>query len=149
MNRKRLSQEILYDKRGWKPCIFCNKDYSQHSKKLWDMHHEVTMGKKLTRIKIGAGPETVARIHHWNAGYKIFRNEKSGKVTKIEGMKQTEFIPVYMHCGECGEVLGNAEEMLADVLGRTCLQCFCEMTEQEYIWHQGPKQCSVKGGVGQ
>ena len=50
-----------------------------------------------------------------------------------------EYVPIYMHCDECGAALGNAEEKLADVFDKTCLQCFCNMTEQEYKWYEGPR----------
>ena len=42
-----------------------------------------------------------------------------------------EYVPIYMLCGECGATLGNEEEQLADVLDKTCLQCFYDMTGQE------------------
>ena len=33
----------------------------------------------------------------------------------------------------------SPNEKFAVVLDRTCLECFCSMTQQEYRWYEGPR----------
>ena len=83
---------------------------------------------KLTILQ-GQGPNALARIAKWN----------TVKVNGRDLPYHIEYVPIYMECSECGGKLGNAEEKLADVLDRTCLECFCSMKQQEYRWYEGPR----------
>ena len=111
-------------------CTFCGENREKHSEKLWNIHEEtVTKNAKLATILLGRGPKTLAKIEKWN----------TMKVNGRDSPYHQEYVPIYMLCSECGTTLGNAEEKLADVFDRTCLQCFCDMTEQEYNWYESPR----------
>ena len=110
-------------------CTFCGENREVHSEKLWNIHEKtVPKNAKLSTILLGQGPKVLARIVKWN----------TVKVNGRDAPYHIEYVPIYMHCSECGAELGNAEEKLADVLDRTCLGCFCSMTEQEYNWYESP-----------
>ena len=111
-------------------CAFCGELNLEHSEKLWEIHHEaVPKNAKLATMLLGRGPEVLAKVVKWNTV------ETNGK----DSSHHAEYVPIYLHCGECGAEMGNAEEKLADVLDKTCLQCFCDMTEQEYKWNESPR----------
>ena len=111
-------------------CTFCGENREKHSEKLWNIHEEtVPKNAKLATILLGRGPKVLAKIEKWN----------TVKVNGRDSRYDLEYVPVYMLCRECGTTLGNAEEKLADVFDRTCLQCFCDMTEQEYKWYESPR----------
>ena len=111
-------------------CTFCGENREKHSEKLWNIHEEtVPKNAKLATILLGRGPKVLAKIEKWN----------TVKVNGRDSPYHQEYVPIYMLCSECGTTLGNAEEMLADVFDRTCLQCFCDMTEQEYNWYESPR----------
>jgi len=111
-------------------CTFCGENREKHSEKLWNIHEEtVPKNAKLATILLGRGPKTLAKIEKWN----------TMKVNGRDSPYHQEYVPIYMLCSECGTTLGNAEEKLADVFDRTCLQCFCDMTEQEYNWYESPR----------
>ena len=111
-------------------CTFCGENMEKHSEKLWNIHEEtVPKNAKLATILLGRGPKTLAKIEKWN----------TMKVNGRDSPYHQEYVPIYMLCSECGTTLGNAEEKLADVFDRTCLQCFCDMTEQEYNWYESPR----------
>ena len=111
-------------------CTFCGENREKHSEKLWNIHEEtVTKNAKLATILLGRGPKTLAKIEKWN----------TMKVNGRDSPYHQEYVPIYMLCSECGTTLGNAEEKLADVFDRTCLQCFCDMIEQEYNWYESPR----------
>ena len=111
-------------------CTFCGENREKHSEKLWNIHEEtVPKNAKLATILLGRGPKTLAKIEKWN----------TMKVNGRDSPYHQEYVPIYMLCSECGTTLGNAEEKLADVLDRTCLECFCSMTEQEYNWYESPR----------
>ena len=111
-------------------CVFCGETSLEHSEKLWDIHQEaVPKNAKLGTILLGRGPKVLAKIEKWN----------TVKVNGRDSPYNLEYVPIYMLCSECGTTLGNAEEKLADVFDRTCLQCFCDMTEQEYNWYESPR----------
>ena len=104
-------------------CAFCGENREKHSEKLWDIHEEtVPNNAKLSTILLGRGPKALAKIEKWN----------TVKVNGRDSPYHQEYVPIYMLCSEWGTTLGNAEEKLADVFDRTCIQCFCDMTEQEY-----------------
>ena len=111
-------------------CTFCGENREKHSEKLWNIHEEtVPKNAKLATILLGRGPKVLAKIEKWN----------TVKVNGRDSPYHLEYVPIYMLCSECGTTLGNAEEKLADVFDRTCLQCFCDMTEQEYKWYESPR----------
>ena len=111
-------------------CTFCGENREKHSEKLWNIHEEtVPKNAKLATILLGRGPKTLAKIEKWN----------TMKVNGRDSPYHQEYVPIYMLCSECGTTLGNAEEKLADVFDRTCLQWFCDMTEQEYNWYESPR----------
>jgi len=111
-------------------CTFCGENREKHSEKLWNIHEEtVPKNAKLATILLGRGPKVLAKIEKWN----------TVKVNGRDSPYHQEYVPIYMLCSECGTTLGNAEEKLADVFDRTCLQCFCDMTEQEYNWYESPR----------
>ena len=111
-------------------CTFCGENREKHSEKLWNIHEEtVPKNAKLATILLGRGPKVLAKIEKWN----------TVKVNGRDSPYHLEYVPIYMLCRECGTTLGNAEEKLADVFDRTCLQCFCDMTEQEYKWYESPR----------
>ena len=111
-------------------CAFCGENREKHSEKLWNIHEEtVPKNAKLATILLGRGPKVLAKIEKWN----------TVKVNGRDSPYHLEYVPIYMLCSECGTALGNAEEKLADVLDRTCLQCFCDMTEQECHWYESPR----------
>jgi len=111
-------------------CTFCGENREKHSEKLWNIHEEtVPKNAKLATILLGRGPKALAKIEKWN----------TVKVNGRDSPYHQEYVPIYMLCSECGTTLGNAEEKLADVFDRTCLQCFCDMTEQEYNWYESPR----------
>ena len=56
-----------------------------------------------------------------------------------------EYVPIYIHCDECDSALAKEESDHADVLGKLCLRCFADMTDQEYSWHNKP-WWAVNGG---
>lgn len=111
-------------------CAFCGEQRGKHSEKLWDIHREtVPKNAKLSTILLGQGPKVLGRIVEWN----------TVRVNGRDAPHHIEYVPIYMHCDECGSKLGNAEEKLADVLDRTCLECFCSMTQQEFRWYESPR----------
>ena len=111
-------------------CTFCGENREKHSEKLWNIHEEtVPKNAKLATILLGRGPKVLAKIEKWN----------TVKVNGRDSPYHLEYIPIYMLCSECGTTLGNTEEKLADVFDRTCLECFCNMTEQEYKWYESPR----------
>ena len=111
-------------------CTFCGENREKHSEKLWNIHEEtIPKNAKLATILLGRGPKALAKIEKWN----------TVKVNGRDSPYHQEYVPIYMLCSECGTTLGNAEEKLADVFDRTCLQCFCDMTEQEYNWYESPR----------
>ena len=111
-------------------CTFCGENREKHSEKLWNIHEEtVPKNAKLATILLGRAPKVLAKIEKWN----------TVKVNGRDSPYHLEYVPIYMLCSECGTTLGNAEKKLADVFDRTCLQCFCDMTEQEYNWYESPR----------
>ena len=111
-------------------CAFCGDSSLVHSKKLWDIHQDtVPKNAKLATKLLGRGPNVLAKIEKWN----------TVKTNGKDSPYHVEYVPIYIHCDECGNALGNAEEKLADVLDKTCLQCFCDITEQEYKWNESPR----------
>ena len=102
-------------------CAFCGENREKHSEKLLNIHEEtVPKNAKLATILLGRGPKVLAKIEKWN----------TVKVNGRDSPYNLEYVPIYMLCSECGTTLGNTEEKLADVFDRTCLECFCDMTEQ-------------------
>jgi len=123
-------------------CMFCQKDHSEHSDKLWNMHalaieegiycSEHSKKEKLYPIRIGFGPKTIARVCN----------------TGMMPPHDVEIIPIYMSCTGCGLSLGRTEESNADLLDGMCLKCFRELTNQTAYWYDMPPATRIiKEGV--
>ena len=114
-------------------CNLCQKKKGAHSESLWDIHKSVilkamlkTRHKKLWVIQQGLGLQCPALLDN------EFRDQ--------DGMNPTEWlVPIYMECRSCGHFVGDSEMNMADILGKMCLKCFCEETNQEYNWWDVPK----------
>ena len=129
-DRKKHSEKTWMLHQQKQRCTFCGENREKHSEKLWNIHEEtVPKNAKLATILLGRGPKVLAKIEKWN----------TVKVNGRDSPYHLEYIPIYMLCSECGTTLGNTEEKLADVFDRTCLECFCDMTEQEYNWYESPR----------
>ena len=66
-------QDTEHSKKLWqlhqkkRLCLFCNEDSSQHSEKLWEIHQEVVpKNTKLAPMLLGRGPRVLAKIVEWN-----------------------------------------------------------------------------------
>ena len=104
-------------------CTLCQKNASEHSEKLWEMHKRaIEKGRfcpfhkkieKLYPITVGTARASIARVCRLNA----------------DPPYDVDFIPIHMSCTECGLYLGSTEEDFADILDGTCLKCFMEMTD--------------------
>ena len=107
-------------------CDFCQKKGSEHSEKLWEMHKLAAekgrycpdhhKEEKLYPLTVGFAKTCIARVCELNA----------------DSPNDKELIPIYMSCPECGLRLGDTEEDYADILDGMCLNCFREVTEQNY-----------------
>ena len=127
-------------------CTVCQKDSKKHSKKLWEMHKQVTICVFCDKSS-GAHSEALWEMHKETveAARRKTRHKKIWTVQIGHGgncpalldndfgysasMNLTEWlIPIYMSCTECGLHLGDIESEHADVLGGMCLKCFREQT---------------------
>ena len=129
-------------------CTVCQKDSRKHSKKLWDMHKQVTKCMLCNKTS-DAHSEMLWNMHQEtveNARRKT-RHKKLWTVQigfgrKCPALLDKDFsydsklnmaewlVPIYMSCTECGHFLGSIEEDHADMLGGMCLECFRKMTDQ-------------------
>ena len=105
-------------------CVFCDKSSRAHSEELWEMHKEtVEAARRKTRHK---------KIWTMQIGFgrncpALLDNDFSYSAN----MNMAEWlVPIYMSCMECGLFLGSIEEDYADMLGGMCLECFRKMTDQ-------------------
>ena len=105
-------------------CVFCDKSSRAHSEELWEMHKEtVEAARRKTRHK-----------KLWTMQIGFGRNCPAlldNDFSYSANMNMAEWlVPIYMSCMECGLFLGSIEEDYADMLGGMCLECFRKMTDQ-------------------
>ena len=106
-------------------CVFCDKSSGTHSEALWEMHKEtVEAARRKTRHK----KIWTMQIGHGRNCPALLDKDFSynSKLNMAEWL-----IPIYMSCTECGLFLGSIEEDYADMLSGMCLECFRKMTDQE------------------
>ena len=120
-------------------CAFCQKNSNEHSEKLWDMHQlTVEQGQYCSEHKKREKlyPNTIGSA-----------KEGIARVCRIAAMPpyDIEIIPIYMSCTECSLYLGNVEEEYADDLDGMCLKCFREQTEQTHYWYDIPSVLKKEG----
>ena len=128
-------------------CTVCQKDSKKHSRKLWELHKQVTICE-LCNKSSGAHSEELWEMHKetveaarrktrhkklWTMQVGFGRNcpalldndfSYSSKMNMAEWL-----IPIYISCTECGLFLGSIEEDHVDMLGGMCLKCFMEATD--------------------
>ena len=129
-------------------CTVCQKDSKKHSKKLWELHKQVTIclfcdkssdahSEELWEMHKGTVEAARRKTRHkklWTMHVGFGRNcpalldndfSYSSKMNMAEWL-----IPIYMSCTECSLFLGSIEEDCADMLDGMCLECFRKMTDQ-------------------
>ena len=130
-------------------CTVCQKDSMEHSKKLWEMHKQVTICEFCDKPS-SSHSEELWEMHKGTieAARRKTRHKKLWTVQigfgpKCPALLDKDFsynsnlnmaewlVPTYMSCTECGLFLGSIEEDCADVLDGMCLECFRKMTDQE------------------
>ena len=113
-------------------CAYCGRTSDKHSEDLSDIHQEVIpKNKKLAVKALGTGPKTLGYIQEWNT---------------LDGSTyQKEFVPIFISCSGCEKSMGLEESEVADVTGKMCLECFCNVTDQHHSWHSKP-WWQVNGG---
>jgi len=114
----------------------------EHSKKLWEMHKQVTICEFCDKSS-GSHSEELWEMHKGTieAARRKTRHKKLwtvqiGTGPKCPALLDKDFsynsklnmaewlVPIYMSCTECGQFLGSIEEDYADVLSGMCLECF-------------------------
>ena len=126
LDSKKHSKKLWEQHSQMQFCTFCQKSGSKHSKKLWEMHklaaekgrycHDHHKDEKLYPLTVGFAKTGIARVCTLNA----------------DSPYDKELIPIIMSCTECSLYLGGTEEDYADILDGMCLNCFMEVTEQNY-----------------
>jgi len=130
-------------------CAVCQKDSMEHSKKLWQMHKQVTIclfcdkssdahSEELWEMHKGTVEAARRKTRHkkiWTMQIGHGRNcpallDKDFSYDSKLNMAEW-LIPIYMSCTECSLFLGSIEEDYADMLSGMCLECFRKMPEQE------------------
>ena len=123
-------------------CAVCQKDSMEHSKRLWEMHKQVTICEFCDKSS-GSHSEELWEMHKGTieAARRKTRHKKLWTVQigfgpKCPALLDKDFsynsnlnmaewlVPIYMSCTECGLFLGSIEEDYADMLGGMCLECF-------------------------
>ena len=104
-------------------CEFCSKSSGDHSEELWEMHERtVKVAKSKTRHK---------KLWTMQIGFgprcpALLDDDFSYDAN----MNMAEWLkPVYMSCTECGLYLGSIETDYADMLSGMCLECFMKATD--------------------
>ena len=137
-------------------CTVCQKDSMEHSKKLWEMHKQVTICLFCDKSS-DAHSEELWEMHKGTveAARRKTRHKKLwtmqiGFGPKCPALLDNDFsynsnlnmaewlVPIYMSCTECGLFLGSIEEDYADILGGMCLKCFRELIGQTDTWYDIP-----------
>ena len=108
-------------------CAFCDKSSGAHSEELWEMHKgTVEVARRKTRHK----KIWTMQIGHGRSCPALLDNDFSYK----SNLNLTEWlIPIHMSCTECGLFLGSIEEDHADMLGGMCLECFKKITAEAVL----------------
>jgi len=128
-------------------CTVCQKDSKEHSKKLWEMHKQVTICLFCDKSS-NAHTEELWEMHketieaaRGKTRHKKLWAMQIGHGRKCPALLDKDFsynsnlnmaewlVPIYMSCTECGHYLGSIEEDYADMLGGMCLECFRKMTD--------------------
>ena len=128
-------------------CTVCQIDSKKHSKKLWELHTQVTICEFCSKSS-GDHSEELWEMHERTV--KAAKNETRHKklwtmqigfgprcpalldddFSYDANMNMAEWLkPVYMSCTECGLYLGSIETDHADMLGGMCLECFMKATD--------------------
>ena len=129
-------------------CTVCQKDSKKHSKKLWELHKQVTICEFCNKSS-GAHSEELWEMHQgtvenakrktkhkkiWTIQIGLGRNSPAlldNDFSYNSNLNLVEWlIPIYMSCTECSLFLGSTEEDYADMLGGMCLECFRKITDQ-------------------
>jgi len=129
-------------------CTVCQKDSKKHSKKLWEMHKQVTIcmfcdksSRTHSEELWEMHKETVEAARRKTRHKKLWTIQV-GFGRKCPALLDNDFsysanmnmaewlVPIYMSCTECGLFLGSIEEDYVDMLGGMCLKCFMEATDQ-------------------
>ena len=128
-------------------CTVCQKDSKKHSKKLWELHKQVTICEFCSKSS-GDHSEELWEMHQRTVDVAKSKTRHKKLWTMQIGfgpkcpallddafsydanMNMAEWLrPVYMSCTECGLFLGSVETDHADMLGGMCLKCFMKATE--------------------
>ena len=126
LDNKKHSKKLWVLHQQTQVCTFYQKSGSEHSEKLWEMHKLAAekgrycpdhhKEEKLYPLTIGFARTGIARVCMLNADQPYDK----------------ELIPIYMSCPECGLHLGDTEDDYADILDGMCLNCFMDVTEQNF-----------------
>jgi len=129
-------------------CTVCQEDSKKHSKKLWELHKQVTICEFCNKSSVAHSEElwemhketveaAMRKTSHkklWTMQIGFGRNCPAlldNDFSYSANMNMAEcLIPIYMSCTECGLFLGSIEEDYADMLGGMCLECFRKITDQ-------------------
>ena len=108
-------------------CLFCDKSSDAHSEELWEMHKgTVEAARRKTRHK----KIWTMQIGHGRNCPALLDNDFSYK----SNLNLAEWlIPIHMSCTECGLFLGSIEEDHADMLSGMCLECFKKITVEAVL----------------
>ena len=128
-------------------CTVCQMDSKKHSKKLWELHTQVTICEFCSKSS-GDHSEELWEMHERTV--KVAKSKTRHKklwtmqigfgprcpalldddFSYDANMNMAEWLkPVYMSCTECGLYLGSIETDHADMLGGMCLECFMKATD--------------------
>ena len=128
-------------------CTVCQMDSKKHSKKLWELHTQVTICEFCSKSS-GDHSEELWEMHERTV--KVAKSKTRHKklwtmqigfgprcpalldddFSYDANMNMAEWLkPVYMSCIECGHYLGSIETDHADMLGGMCLECFMKATD--------------------
>jgi hypothetical protein len=137
-------------------CVKCEKDRSEHSKKLWVLHQQVQLcvycqknsnehSEKLwERHQLAVEKGQYCSEHSKNEKlYPITIGSAKEVIARVcrtsaKPPYDVDMIPIYITCTDCGLYLGDMEEEYADELDGMCLKCFREQTEQTHDWYDIP-----------
>ena len=129
-------------------CTVCQKDSKKHSKKLWEMHKQVTICMfcdkssrthseelwEMHKETVEAARRKTRHKKLWTMQIGFGRNCPAlldNDFSYSANMNMAEWlVPIYMSCTECGLFLGSIEEDHVDMLDGMCLKCFMNATGQ-------------------
>ena len=132
-------------------CTVCQKDSKKHSKKLWELHKQVTICEFCNKSSV-AHSEELWEMHKGTveAARRKTRHKKIwtmqiGTGRKCPALLDNDFsyksnlnlaewlIPIHMSCTVCDLFLGSIEEDHADMLSGMCLECFKKITVEAVL----------------